>query len=116
MAVFLPSTRLRRLLLNHTCCLKHICPLAARSCVTVLEMLPEMVSTEELLARVALPELVHLLQMAQSVVPVLLRRKACTASTTAACKLFAAVSARVSFTGAVCALVESFVVPGEMKC
>lgn len=42
--------------------------------MTVLQVLPEVIRPEELLGRVALPELVHLLQMSNSLLPVLVCR------------------------------------------
>lgn len=60
-----------RVLLKHACILQHIRPLAARSRMAVLEMLSEVVRSIELLARVALLELVRLLQVPHPLVPIL---------------------------------------------
>lgn len=57
-------------LIQHACVLKHVCPLSTGASVAVLEMLPEVVRPVELLGRVALTELVHLLQMPDALVPI----------------------------------------------
>lgn len=48
-------------LLNHTCVLKHVRPLAAAASMAMLQMLTEMISSVELLGKIALPEFVDLL-------------------------------------------------------
>lgn len=47
-------------LILHTCVFEHVCPLPARACVAMLEMLSEMVCAEELLRVVALSEFVQI--------------------------------------------------------
>lgn len=56
-----PSRWERRLFFQHTCIFQHVCPFPTSACVTVLEMLAEMVCPEELLRAIALPELVVVL-------------------------------------------------------
>jgi hypothetical protein len=51
----------RRVLLQHAGVLEHVGPLAAGTGMAVLEVLAEVIGAVELLARVALAELVHLL-------------------------------------------------------
>lgn len=48
-----------RWLLLHASSLQHVCPFPARTSMTMLEVLSEVIGTEELLALVALAELVH---------------------------------------------------------
>lgn len=74
---FFFSSPRRRVLLHQTGILQHVCPLAASACVTVLEMLAEVVGPVELLGRVALPELVHLLKVSDPLLPVLVSSVSC---------------------------------------
>lgn len=67
----------RRVLLHQTGVLQHVCPLAAGACVTVLEMLAEVIGPVELLGRVALSELVHLLKVSDPLLPVLVSSVSC---------------------------------------
>lgn len=99
----------RRVLLDHACVLQHVGPFAAGARVAVLEVLAEVVGTEELLAAVALPELVHLLQMPDSFLPILVCDVPMCRSAgrdTAPGEVLAAVAAGIRFAGPVCALVE----------
>lgn len=70
-ATSLPSPWCGGLLLNHAGILKHVGPFPTRPLVAVLEMLSEVVCSVKLLGRVALPELVNVLQVANSIIPVL---------------------------------------------
>lgn len=85
----------------------------------VLEVLAEVVCTEELLARVALAELVHLLEVAYALLPVLVRRRTHRDASAgrsrsdgrpAAVVVLAAVAARVGLARMGRALVECTVV------
>jgi hypothetical protein len=98
----------RRFLLQHTRILQHVRPLAARACVRMLQVLAKMVRAEELLARVALAELVCVLQMSDALVPVLIGNVSwrSAAHLTGPGELFAAISARVGLARARCAVVE----------
>lgn len=59
-----------RSFLLHACIFQDIGPLPTRACMAVLEMLAEMVCTEELLRIVAFAELVYDGEMLESAVPV----------------------------------------------
>jgi len=65
-----PPHNRRLLLLDHARVLQHVGPLAAGPGVAVLEVLPEVVGPVELLARVALAELVHVLEVPDARLPV----------------------------------------------
>lgn len=87
--------------------------------MAVLEMLSEVIRSEELFGRVALSELVHLLQMPNAFIPVLFRsvpgrittvQGTSTRTTSRSCKLITAVAAGVSFTRSVSRIVESPIV------
>jgi hypothetical protein len=56
----------------HTSIFEHISPFATSTSMTMLQMLPEMIRPEKLLGMVAFPELMHLLQVSYSEIPVLL--------------------------------------------
>lgn len=58
----------RRFIL-HACILEHVGPFTARSLVAVLQVLPEVISAEELFGLVALPKLVHMVQMFSANIP-----------------------------------------------
>lgn len=62
--------RLRGLLLLHTSILQNVGPLAARPSMTMLQMLPEVIRTEELLRIIALAEFMHGSQVLKTTVPV----------------------------------------------
>jgi hypothetical protein len=77
--------------------------------MTVLQMLAEVIGPEELLRSIAFSELVHILQVTDPFLPVLIGgvpslirplREA------GSCKLFTAIAARVSFSGASCAVMK----------
>lgn len=72
---FFSSSRwgLWRLLFHHAGILEHVCPFPAGARMAVLEMLPEMVRPVKLLGAVALAELVMVLEVANALVPVLVR-------------------------------------------
>lgn len=78
--------------------------------MAVFEMLPEVVCPEELLAGIALAELVHVLQMPDTVLPILLTSK--DASRIASCtgKFFTAIATRISLTRPRAAVVECAIV------
>lgn len=59
-----------RFLVYHASVLEHVGPLATGTSVAVLQVLPEMISPVEFLACVALPELVHILQVVDAQFPV----------------------------------------------
>lgn len=82
--------RQRRRFVLHTRILQHVGVLAASPGVTVFQMLPEMVGTEEFLRLVALAELVHRGQMFEASVPIRSRHVG---------ELFAAVAANVRTRG-----------------
>lgn len=91
----------RRIFLQHARIFQHVCPLAARARVAVLEVLAEVIGAEELLGAVAFPEFVMVLQMAYALVPVLLRGLAAMAyrAHAGALELLATVPARVGLAG-----------------
>lgn len=60
----------RRFLVYHASVLEHVGPLATGTSVAVLQVLPEMIGPVEFLACVALPELVHILQVVDAQFPV----------------------------------------------
>ena len=74
--------------------------------MAVLEVLAEMIRSVELLARVALAEFVHVLEMAYAVLPVLFVFPAPR-------ELLTAVSTDVRLTGLGCAIVECPFVSGQ---
>jgi hypothetical protein len=85
-------------------------------------MLSEVIRSEELFGRVALSELVNLLQMPDALIPVLVCgvpgrvttvQGTRTRAATRANKFIAAVAAGVSFTRSVSRIVESSIVSGE---
>jgi hypothetical protein len=92
--------------------LEHTRPLPTSTRVAVLEMLPKMVRPVELLDRVALAEPMHLLEVAQALLPVSIRRvpRASPVAGVAASEVLAAVSARVRLARTACALVERLLV------
>lgn len=57
-------------LVTHTRVLQQVGPLAAGASVTVFQMLPEVVSTEELLGLVTFAKLVNMIEMLRPHVPV----------------------------------------------
>lgn len=57
-------------LILHARILQHVCPLAARPCMTVLEMLSKVIRPKELFRVVAFPELMHIHQVLNSDNPV----------------------------------------------
>ena len=59
------------LLLHHACIFQHVGPFSASARVAVLEVLAEMISPVELLGAIAFPELVVVLQMANTLIPIL---------------------------------------------
>jgi hypothetical protein len=88
--------------------------------MTVLEMLAEVVGAEELLARVALSELVDILKVTDSLFPVLLAGKAACLLTTRCRrsrpdKLIAAVATCVGLAWTARTLMESPLVTGERR-
>jgi len=106
-------------LFEHASILQHVGPLSTGARVAVLEMLSEVIRSEELFGRVALSELVHLLQMPNAFIPVLFRsvpgrittvQGTSTRTTSRSCKLITAVAAGVSFTRSVSRIVESPIV------
>jgi len=100
-------------LFHHTSILKHIRPLSAGSRVAVLQVLPEVVGPIEFLAGVALAELVDLLQMTDSVIPVLICRLSRPSLTTAAHEFFTAVAANIDLPRVSCTIVESPIIAVE---
>lgn len=111
--------RLRRILVHEARILKHVCPFTAGSCVAMLQVLTEVIGAVKFLGRVAFPKLMHLLQVSNTFVPVLVGRAlgkyTTTKSTSArsnacASKLVTAVAADVSLSGTVGRLMESSVV------
>lgn len=83
--------------------------------MAVLEMLSKMVRSEELLAGITLAELVHLLQMAESVVPVVFCGLAVAAAATAARKLIPAIATSVSFAWPIATFVECLIIACNMQ-
>lgn len=84
--------------------------------MAVLEVLSEVVGPEELLAAVALPELVIRREVLDPLVPVLVRRRVSAAARgrrPAATEIPTAVAARVGLAGPVRALVERLAVARE---
>ena len=100
------SPRRRRLFLHHTGVFEHVCPLPASACVAVFEVLAEVVGPVELLARVALAELVHVLKMPDAIFPFLIRRADSALALPGPGEFLPAVSANVSFAGPGSAIVE----------
>jgi hypothetical protein len=74
--------------------------------MAVLEMLAEMIGSVELLARIALAEFVHVLEMTYAVLPVLFVFPA-------SGELLTAVSTYVRLAGPGCAVVKCPLVPGQ---
>lgn len=110
---------LRRILVHEARILKHVCPFTAGSGVAMLEVLTEVISAVELLGRVAFPKFVHLLQVSNTLVPVLVGRALGKDTTTegtsarsnaCASKLVTAVAADVSLSGTVGRLMEGSVI------
>lgn len=62
--------RLWRGFLAHACVLEHVCPSAARATVAVLEVLAKVIGPEELLGLVAFAELVNVVEVLDTRVPV----------------------------------------------
>lgn len=84
--------------------------------MAVLQMLPEMVRPVELLRRIALPELVDVLEMPDALIPILLRRvswRPAVLCLPAAHELLPAIPARIRLARPVGALVERAVVAGQ---
>lgn len=114
----------RGVFLHHACVFQHVGPLAARPGVAVLQMLAEVVCPVKLLGRVALSELVHVLQMPDPLVPVMFcgvpRYDAAAEGTvpgTAAGpgELVAAVAARIGLARAVRRVVKSAIVARKRR-
>lgn len=112
------------ILVHHTGVLEHVGPLAARACVAVLQMLSEVVRTVKLLGRVALSKLVHLLQVLDPLVPILVcgvSRRITTAEHSCARpasrprEFVAAVATGVSFSRPVGRVVEGPVISRERR-
>lgn len=106
------------ILIQHAGVLQHVGPLSAGSSVAVLEVLSEMVCAEELLAGVALPELVNLLQVADTLLPILVRSMTgcrCTRSPAVTRELFPTVAASVGLARSVGTVVESTVVTVQSR-
>lgn len=99
---------------------QHVGPLAAGSGMAVLQMLTEVVGAVKLLGRVAFPKLVHLLKMADTLLPVLVSGSLLHDASihvaragggqAGAGKLVSAVAARISLTRAPCRIVKGPVV------
>lgn len=108
----------RRILIQHAGVLQHIGPLAASSCVAVLEVLPEVICPEKLFAAVALAEFVNFLEMADALFPVLVggmaRRRGPWAATIS-WELLTAVAACVCLAGAVGAVMEGTVISVQSR-
>ena len=111
-----------RILFHHTGIFKHVCPLSTGSCMTVLQVLSKVVRPVELFGRVALSELVHFLQMFDTLFPILVgsmsRRVSaveCATSwaTPRTLKLVSAIAAGVGFAWSIGRVVESTVVTRE---
>lgn len=96
----------RRPFLHHARVLEHVGPLAAGAGMAVLEVLAEVVGAVELLARVALAELVHALEVPHAVFPVLVARHRPVRALARPGELLAAVAAHVGLAGPCRALVE----------
>lgn len=73
-ACLVSVARLRGILIHEARILQHVGPLAAGTGMAVLEMLTEVVGAVKLLGRVAFSKLVHLLEVANTLVPVLVGR------------------------------------------
>jgi hypothetical protein len=61
-------------LLLHTCIFQHVRPLSTSACVTMLQMLPKMICSEELFGVVALSDFMCFGQMLNSHIPISVRR------------------------------------------
>jgi len=84
--------------------------------MAVFEVLPEVVRTEKLLAAVALPELMHLLKVANALFPVLvggMPRCRGARTTTVTGELLAAVATGVRFARPVSAVVKGSIIMTE---
>ena len=75
--------------------------------MAVLEMLSEVIRTVKLLAGITFAKFMHLLQVSQPLIPVMLRWVPRPSDTSAAAELLSTVSTCVSFTWPVAAVVES---------
>lgn len=84
--------------------------------MAVLQMLSKMICAVEFLARVALPEFMHLLKVSQPFIPILLSRLPWSPNAATALKFFSTVATRVSFARPIGALVESAVIAREKQC
>jgi hypothetical protein len=105
--------------LEHAGILQHVGPLSTCARVAVLEMLSEVIRSEELFGRVALSELMHLLQMPNTFIPILFSsvsrrittvQGTSTRATSRSCEFVAAVATGVSFARSVSRIVKSPVV------
>lgn len=74
-------------LVSHAGVLQHVGPLSAGTSVTVLQVLSEMVCTEEFLCLVAFTKFVHMVQMLRSCVPICgIRKLFATVATNVCCR------------------------------
>lgn len=114
-----PVPRLRRILVHEARILEHVCPFTAGSRVAMLQVLAEVIGAIKLLGRVAFPKFMHLLQVSNTFVPVLVGRALGKYTTTegtrargnaCASKLVSAVAADVSLSGTVGRLMKSSVI------
>ncbi len=113
------SARLRRILIHQARMLKHVCPFTASASMAMLEVLTKVVGAVELLGRVAFPKFVHLLQVADTFVPVLVGSALGKDTTTEGTstrgnagtgKFVTTVAAEISLTGTVSRLMEGSVI------
>lgn len=105
-------------LIHSASILQYVGPLAACCPVAVFQMLAKMVCPVELLGAVTLPKLMIVLEMVNTLVPVLVRGIAAILSCRVDArphKFFTAVSTGVSFSGPCCRLEESPVVTGKIR-
>jgi len=106
--IFLSApTNHRRVFFHHASIFQHISPLATGTCVAMLEVLSKVICPVELLARVAFPKLVHVLQMMDPLFPIgLADRDPTTRGPPTTGKLVAAVAAGIGLSRSCCAIVE----------
>lgn len=109
------SRHTRGLFLNHAGVFEHVCPLPTGAGVAVLEVLAEVVGTVELLARVALAKLVHVLEMTDPVLPVLVADANSGLGLPGSGKLIPAVPANVGFAGPCGAVVERPLIASQRR-
>jgi hypothetical protein len=95
--VFVDPSPGRRVFVDHAGCFQEVSPFAASARMAVLQMLSEVVCSKEFLGRVALPELVHFLEVLNALIPVLIRDRPRTTAraVTRPGEILAAVSAGV---------------------